>query len=206
MNINYFKLIFSIVICQLAGVIGSFFTVSSVSTWYVTLNKPFFNPPNWLFGPVWITLYFLMGISLYLIWNNVDKDTKSARIVFFIQLGLNTLWSLLFFGLKSPFLAFIEIIVLWLFILLNILFFYQKSKAASYLLIPYFVWVSFASVLNFSIFYLNWVVKHKSDSSITKNIHRFFTPFHRTAYYAKAHHRTQGHNRIFHLPHHFSRL
>ncbi|MGA1197518.1 MAG: TspO/MBR family protein, partial [Candidatus Latescibacterota bacterium] len=153
MNINYFKLIFSIVICQLAGVIGSFFTVSSVSTWYVTLNKPFFNPPNWLFGPVWITLYFLMGISLYLIWNNVDKDTKSARIVFFIQLGLNTLWSLLFFGLKSPFLAFIEIIVLWLFILLNILFFYQKSKAASYLLIPYFVWVSFASVLNFSIFY-----------------------------------------------------
>jgi benzodiazapine receptor len=155
MNINYFKLIFSIVICQLAGVIGSFFTVSSVSTWYVTLNKPFFNPPNWLFGPVWITLYFLMGISLYLIWNNVDKDTKSARIVFFIQLGLNTLWSLLFFGLKSPFLAFIEIIVLWLFILLNILFFYQKSKAASYLLIPYFVWVSFASVLNFSIFYLN---------------------------------------------------
>jgi benzodiazapine receptor len=155
MNINYFKLIFSIVICQLAGVIGSFFTVSSVSTWYVTLNKPFFNPPSWLFGPVWITLYFLMGISLYLIWNNVDKDTKSARIVFFIQLGLNTLWSLLFFGLKSPFLAFIEIIVLWLFILLNILFFYQKSKAASYLLIPYFVWVSFASVLNFSIFYLN---------------------------------------------------
>jgi benzodiazapine receptor len=155
MNINYFKLIFSIVICQLAGVIGSFFTVSSVSTWYVTLNKPFFNPPSWLFGPVWITLYFLMGISLYLIWNNVDKDTKSARIVFFVQLGLNTLWSLLFFGLKSPFLAFIEIIVLWLFILLNILFFYQKSKAASYLLIPYFVWVSFASVLNFSIFYLN---------------------------------------------------
>jgi benzodiazapine receptor len=155
MNINYFKLIFSIVSCQLAGVIGSFFTVSSVSTWYVTLNKPFFNPPSWLFGPVWITLYFLMGISLYLIWNNVDKDTKSARIVFFVQLGLNTLWSLLFFGLKSPFLAFIEIIVLWLFILLNILFFYQKSKAASYLLIPYFVWVSFASVLNFSIFYLN---------------------------------------------------
>ena len=155
MNVNYFKLIFSIVICQLAGIIGSFFTVSSVSTWYVTLNKPFFNPPSWLFGPVWITLYFLMGISLYLIWNNDDKDTKSAQIVFFIQLGLNTLWSLLFFGLKSPLLAFIEIIILWLFIVLTIFFFYQKSKTASYLLIPYLLWVSFASVLNFSIFYLN---------------------------------------------------
>jgi translocator protein len=154
-NINFFKFIPSIVICQLAGIIGSFFTVSSVSTWYVTLNKPFFNPPHWLFGPVWITLYLLMGISLYLIWNNDGKDSKSALIVFSIQLGLNTLWSLLFFGLKNPLLAFIEIILLWLFIVLTILFFYQKSKTASFLLIPYLLWVSFASVLNFSIFYLN---------------------------------------------------
>jgi benzodiazapine receptor len=122
---------------------------------HTPLNKPFFNPPHWLFGPVWITLYLLMGISLYLIWNNDGKDSKSALIVFSIQLGLNTLWSLLFFGLKNPLLAFIEIILLWLFIVLTILFFYQKSKTASFLLIPYLLWVSFASVLNFSIFYLN---------------------------------------------------
>jgi translocator protein len=154
-KINYFKLISSIVICQFAGILGSFFTVSSISTWYVTLNKPFFNPPNWIFGPVWITLYLLMGISLYLIWHNNTNDSKPAWVVFFIQLGLNALWSLLFFGLKSPLLAFIEITFLWLFIVLTILFFYPHSKTASYLLIPYLLWVSFASVLNFSIFYLN---------------------------------------------------
>ncbi|MBT4824782.1 tryptophan-rich sensory protein [Candidatus Woesearchaeota archaeon] len=154
-KINYFKLILSIVICQLAGIIGSFFTVSSVSTWFLTLNKPFFNPPSWLFGPVWITLYLLMGISLYLIWNSYNKSSRLAISFFSIQLVLNSLWSILFFGLKNPLLAFIEIIILWIFILLTIIFSHKKSKTSAYLLIPYILWVTFAAILNFSIFYLN---------------------------------------------------
>jgi translocator protein len=156
-KINYFKLVFSIIVCQLAGIIGSFFTVSSVSTWYLTLNKPFFNPPGWLFGPVWVILYFLMGISLYIIWDKGIKSSKSkiALSVFGLQLILNSLWSILFFGLKSPLLAFIEIIFLWITIILTIICFNRISKSASYLLIPYILWVSFAAILNFSIYYLN---------------------------------------------------
>jgi tryptophan-rich sensory protein len=152
-----FKLVFSIIICQLAGIIGSFFTSSSVSTWYTTLKKPSFNPPNWVFGPVWITLFVLMGISLYLIWTKGIKTKKAriALILFGIQLLLNILWSIIFFGLKSPFYAFIEIIILWIAILLTIMRFYKISKTAAYLLIPYLLWVSFAAIVNFSIFYLN---------------------------------------------------
>jgi translocator protein len=156
-NINYIKLAVSIIICQLAGFVGSFFTVSSISSWYSTLNKPFFNPPNLIFGPVWITLYFLMGISIYLIWNKGIKTklSKIALSVFVIQLVLNSLWTILFFGLKSPLIAFIEIILLWIFILLTIIYSYKISKLASYLLIPYILWVSFAAILNFSIYLLN---------------------------------------------------
>jgi translocator protein len=156
-KINYFKLIISIIICQLAGIIGSFFTVTSVSTWYVTLNKPFFNPPGWLFGPVWIILYLLIGISLYIIWNKkINTKTKQvALIIFFIQLILNTIWSILFFGLKSPLLAFLDIIFLWFAIIFTMYFFNKISKTATYLLIPYILWVSFAMILNFSIYYLN---------------------------------------------------
>ena len=151
---NYLKLISSIIICELAGILGSIFTISSVSTWYITLNKPFFNPPSWLFGPVWTALYLLMGISLYLIWTN-KKRTKKALTIFGIQLILNTLWSILFFGLKTPLFAFIEIIFLWIAIMLSIQYFYKINKTAAYLLIPYILWVSFAAILNFSIFVLN---------------------------------------------------
>lgn len=154
LKLNYFKLIASIIICQLAGIIGSVFTVSSVSTWYLTLNKPFFNPPSWVFGPVWTLLYLLMGISLYIVWNNKNR-TKKALNIFGIQLILNSLWSILFFGLQSPLFAFIEIIFLWFTILLSIIYFYRISKSAAYLLIPYIIWVSFAAILNFSIFSLN---------------------------------------------------
>lgn len=156
-KINYFKLIISILICLSIGFIGSFFTASSVSTWYVTLNKPVFNPPGYLFAPVWTILYIMMGISLYLVWNKglKDKTSKTGLILFGIQLILNFLWSVLFFGLKSPLIAFIEIILLWFFILLTMIYFYKISKLSSYLLIPYILWVSFASVLNFSIYYLN---------------------------------------------------
>jgi translocator protein len=154
---NYTKLIVSIIVCQLAGVIGSLFTISSVSTWYLTLNKPFFNPPSWLFGPVWIILYLLMGVSLYLVWNKgiKSKQSKIGIILFGAQLFLNSLWSVLFFGLKLPLFAFVEIILLWVGIVLTIIYFYRISKVASYLLIPYLVWVGFASVLNFFIYYLN---------------------------------------------------
>lgn len=152
---KYIKLIVSIVICQLAGIMGSFFTSDSVKTWYPTLIKPSFNPPNGVFAPVWTTLFLLMGISLYLIWTSKSKKKKLPLTFFGIQLGLNILWSILFFGLKMPLFAFIEIIILWTFILLTIISFYKISKASAYLLIPYLLWVSFAVVLNFALFYLN---------------------------------------------------
>ena len=153
-KINYPKLIGSIVICQLAGILGSVFTVSSVSTWYVTLEKPFFNPPSWVFGPVWTALYLLMGISLYLVWTNRHR-TRKALSIFAVQLALNTLWSILFFGLRSPLTAFIEIVLLWVAIILSIIYFYRISRPAAYLLIPYLLWVSFAAVLNLSIVFIN---------------------------------------------------
>lgn len=154
-KIKYLKLLFSLAICQLTGIIGSFFTITSLSNWYLTLNKPSFNPPNWIFGPVWTILYLLMGISLYLIWKNYNKISRTAIILFSIQLTLNLLWTILFFGLKNVLFAFIEIIILWIFILLTIITFYKQSKTAAFLLIPYIVWVSFAAILNFSILYLN---------------------------------------------------
>jgi tryptophan-rich sensory protein len=152
-------LIVSIVICQVAGFIGSIFTTRTIPTWYASLIKPVFNPPNWIFGPVWTALFFLMGVSLYLVWQKGfdNPQVKIALLIFAFQLVLNIIWSILFFGLRSPLLAFIEIIVLWIFILLTIICFYPISKPASYLLIPYILWVTFASVLNFAIFLLNKV-------------------------------------------------
>lgn len=154
---SIYKLVFSIIICQLAGLIGSFFTASSIDTWYAALQKPSFNPPSWIFGPVWVTLFVLMGISLYLVWEKgiKAKGAKTALIFFGIQLALNALWSIIFFGLRSPLYASIEIIILWLAILFTILKFYRISKPAAYLLIPYMLWVSFAAVLNISIAIIN---------------------------------------------------
>ncbi|MFH1682806.1 MAG: TspO/MBR family protein [Candidatus Woesearchaeota archaeon] len=153
MKINYIRLVISIMICQLAGVIGSLFTANSVSTWYVDLVKPSFNPPSWIFGPVWIILYLLMGISLYLVW--VKRTDKLALSVFGIQLFLNSLWSILFFGLRNPLFAFVEIIFLWVMILYSFILFYKISKKAAYLLVPYLLWVSFAAVLNIFLYLLN---------------------------------------------------
>lgn len=153
---NFFKLIISIIICQSAGIIGSFFTVSSLSSWYQTINKPAFNPPGYIFGPVWITLYLLMGISLYLIW--IKKDTANIKfpvILFFVQLFFNTIWSIIFFGLQNPLVAFFDILLLLIFLILTVISFYKVSKPASLLLIPYLLWVSFATILNFSIVKLN---------------------------------------------------
>ena len=145
------RLLGSILICELAGMLGSIFTVLSVKTWYVTdLIKPSFNPPSWIFGPVWTTLFLLMGIALYLVWQK-----KKISGWFWIQLGLNILWSGLFFGLRRPDWAFLEIIILWAAILKTILEFAKVDKKAARLLWPYLLWVSFASILNLAIMRLN---------------------------------------------------
>ncbi|CAN5178927.1 TspO/MBR family protein [soil metagenome] len=156
-NIRIKPFIISLFVCFSAGAIGSIFTASSIPTWYATLNKPFFNPPNWIFGPVWTTLYFLMAVSLYKVWiNKTNTNNKNiALICFGSQLLLNTLWSIIFFGFKSPFLAFITIIILWILILQMIISFYRIDKNAGLLQIPYLLWVSFAALLNFFIMILN---------------------------------------------------
>ncbi len=156
-GIKIFKLIVSILICQGAGAIGALFTSPAISTWYTTIQKPSFNPPNWIFAPVWTLLFLLMGISLYFVWSRglEDKKIKIAVFIFCVQLVLNIFWSFLFFGLQSPLYAFIGIVILWLAILLTIISFYKISKIAAYLLLPYILWVSFASVLNFSILIIN---------------------------------------------------
>lgn len=154
---SVWKLIFFILVCQLAGFVGSLVTTPAISTWYAGLEKPVFSPPNWLFAPVWILLYLLMGISAYLVWSQGvrKQEVKRGLALFFLQLVLNTLWSFLFFGLHFPFLALIEILFLWLMILLTILSFFRICRSAGILLLPYLFWVSFAALLNFSVFVLN---------------------------------------------------
>lgn len=149
------KLIVSLLIPQLAGIIGSFFTISAISTWYKFLNKPSFSPPNWLFGPVWLTLYFLMGIALYLNWIKKTKSAKFNVNLFFIHLFFNAIWSPIFFGAKNLLLALIVIIIILFLIILMIVKFWKVNKISSYLLIPYLLWVSFATVLNYFIWRLN---------------------------------------------------
>lgn len=148
------RLLSAIGFCQIAGLVGSVFTTPAISTWYSTLNKPSFTPPNWLFAPVWLTLYTLMGISLYLIWES-KKEKKAAVGLFAIQLVLNAFWSILFFGLKSPLYGLITIVILWIAIMATIAEFYKISKPAAYLLIPYICWVSLATALNYFIWFLN---------------------------------------------------
>ena len=153
---DWFHLAICIVICILAGIIGSLFTNKNIPTWYTTINKPSFNPPNWVFAPVWTTLYVLMGISLFLVWNRRDSMNITPALFFFItQLILNALWSYIFFGMKLIFFGFVEICILWIFILLSIISFSGISLTASLLLVPYLLWVSYASVLNYYIFKLN---------------------------------------------------
>ncbi len=150
-KINPRKLLIAILICEGAGIIGSLVTIPSINSWYSSLNKPFFNPPSSIFGPVWTTLYFLMGISLYLAW---IKKIKNLNF-FWLQLGLNILWSYLFFGLHSPILGLVDIIALLVAITLTIKIFDETYPPAGLILIPYFLWVSFATILNFSIVFLN---------------------------------------------------
>ncbi len=146
-----------VVLVELVGAAGSIFTSSSIETWYATLTKPSFNPPNWIFAPVWTLLYLLMGVSAFLIWEKgvIKKVVRIALFIFALQLILNVLWSFLFFGLKSPSLAFAGIIVLWLAIAATIYAFYKISKPAGIILIPYILWVTFAALLNFAILVVN---------------------------------------------------
>lgn len=147
----------SLILCLGAGFIGSVFTTPAIGSWYAYLNKPSFNPPSWLFAPVWTTLYILMGIALFLVYKKA-KENKFAALgsfVFVIHLALNASWSIIFFGVKMIPLAFVNIIVLWLVIVFLILIFWRVDKRASMLLWPYLAWVSFASVLNYYLMILN---------------------------------------------------
>ena len=154
---DFSKLIISVTVCELIGLLSTPFTISSIPTWYAGLIKPFFSPPNWIFGPVWTTLYFLMGVSVYLVWRKgiQNKEIKIAIYYFLTQLLFNFLWSVIFFGLRLPLVAFIDIIALFAAIILTMMKFYKISKVSLYLLIPYLLWVSFATILNGAIVLLN---------------------------------------------------
>lgn len=152
---KYIKLVISLVLPLSVGGLSGFLTSNSVDTWYVTLVKPILNPPSWIFGPVWTTLYIMMGIALYLVWKSDFNQKDKAIKVFGVQLTLNFLWSILFFGLQNPALALVDIVLMLVFIVWNIVLFYRISKTAGWLLFPYFLWVSFATYLNLAIFLLN---------------------------------------------------
>lgn len=154
---TYIKLFVSIVICLTVGAVSGYFTANEIPNWYATLIKPSFNPPNWIFGPVWSTLYILMAVSWWLVWKSDVASSKKnkAMLIFAIQLILNFFWSIIFFSFHQPGIALIEIIFMLIFILFSIIIFYPVSKPASYLLIPYLLWVSFASILNYTIWKLN---------------------------------------------------
>ena len=142
---NIPKLIISLTLCYFVAFAGSLVTLPSISTWYETLNKPLFSPPNFIFGPVWTILYTFIGVSMYIVWSKkvMNKKIISALKIFVLQLILNFLWSLVFFGYHLLELALITIIILWIAVFSTIIAFKKVSKTAAYILIPYIVWVSF---------------------------------------------------------------
>jgi len=155
---KYKKILIFVVTCIAVGYLSGMVTRSGVITWFPTLVKPSFNPPSWVFAPVWSMLYIMMGIAAGLVWSRIDFQREAVRkalLFFVIQLVLNALWSLLFFGLHNPLLALIEIVLLWLMIYETYVKFGKIDKIAGYLFIPYLFWVSFATVLNASIWWLN---------------------------------------------------
>ena len=157
MKKSYSKIALSIGICLLVGFLSGFATQSAVGDWYGDLTKPFLNPPNWIFGPVWTVLYLLMGLSAGIVWSRGfhHKWVKTALYHFGFQLILNGLWSIVFFGFQNPLFGLLVIVALWILILRTIKWFRVVSKQAAYLLYPYLAWVSFAIYLNFSIWWLN---------------------------------------------------
>ena len=150
------KFLISIILPLSVGAIAGIATAQSIPEWYATLNRPPFNPPNWIFGPVWTTLYILMGISLFLIWKqDVSKKRNVAILIFLLQLFLNFVWSFIFFYFKMIGFALIEIILLWITIIIMLVLFYKIKPVASYINILYLLWVTFATVLNASYYFLN---------------------------------------------------
>ena len=150
------KLIVSIAVPLLAGGVGAVVTTPAISTWYVTLNKPWFTPPGWLFGPVWILLYILMGLALFLVWRSPKSRTRDIGIALFaVQLAVNVFWSFAFFGLENTLYGVLTIIPLWVLIAATIFQFYKVSKGAAFLMVPYILWVSIATALNTAVYLLN---------------------------------------------------
>ena len=150
--------------CEVAGIIGSVFTMPSIPTWYASLVKPMLNPPAWVFGPVWTTLYAMMGVSLWLVWRSARAHGKrAAYVIFAVQLLLNTLWSIIFFGLHMPDVAFAVIVMLWAAIVATMVAAGRVSRMAAWLLVPYLLWVSFAGYLNFSLWQLNKNAPHTAS-------------------------------------------
>lgn len=147
----------AVLLCLLIGFLSSIATQTSISTWYVGLQKPSFTPPNWLFAPVWIVLYILMGIAAGIVWSRgfYHKWVKTALYHFGFQLLLNAAWSIFFFGMRNPLIALVDILALFILLLFTIKWFKVVNSTAAYLLIPYLIWVAFATALNFSIWQLN---------------------------------------------------
>ncbi len=143
-----------ILLCLVTGMIGGMVSAGAIEGWYRTLAKPSWNPPDWVFGPVWTTLYVMMAVAAWLVWRTRDR-VAPAMALFFVQLGLNLLWSLLFFGARSPGLALVEVVFLWTSVLLTMLAFFGRQSTAGWLFVPYLAWVSFAAILNAAIWMMN---------------------------------------------------
>lgn len=149
-------LVVAIVICFAAAGLGGFVTAPNIPTWYADLAKPSWNPPNWIFGPVWSCLYLMMAISAWLVWRQAGVVGAQLPLALFaVQLALNSLWSILFFGLHRPGMAAVEILLLWTAILVTLIVFWKRSRWAGALLVPYLAWVSFAAILNAVIWRMN---------------------------------------------------
>lgn len=150
---SFWKLIIAVLICETVGIVSGFLSQGSMTTWFATLQKPSWNPPAYLFGPIWTVLYLLMGISLWLVWKNGAPEAKKTRAmsVFGVQLFFNFCWSILFFKFQSPALGLIDILLLGLTILVTISYFARISRLAAWLLVPYVLWVYFATVLNYTL-------------------------------------------------------
>lgn len=154
---SVWKFIIAIILCEGIGISSGLLASANNNIWFDTLNKPTWNPPAYLFGPVWTTLYLLMGISLGIVWNNkaTEINKRNAYFLFALQLFLNFLWSIFFFNFHSPALALVDIILMVVTIIFTIFCFSNFSKSAAWLLVPYIAWVSFAMILNFTIWNLN---------------------------------------------------
>ncbi|MFA5129363.1 MAG: TspO/MBR family protein [Patescibacteria group bacterium] len=172
------KLIIAVLACEFVGIAGSVVTSPAIPTWYASLPKSALNPPGWVFGPVWTILFAVMGVSVFLIWRKGlnRKEVKVALVIFAIQLALNALWSILFFGLHNPFLALCEIVILWISILFTMVAFYPISRVAAWLLLPYILWVSFASYLNFAVWQLSSILPYVQPKPIACTMEAMLCP------------------------------